>query len=84
MNIGKRLNELRNEKKMSLKELSEESKVAMSTLSRIEHGTMTGTLESHMSVCKALGVSLAEFYKGIETSMIKCYSVDGSPRQRRN
>jgi len=67
MNIGKRLRTLRSKKKMSLKELSKESKVAMSTLSRIEHGIMTGTLESHMQICKALDISLAEFYKGLET-----------------
>lgn len=51
---------------MTLKELSDKSDVAIATLSRMEHNIMTGTLESHMNICKALGVSLADFYREIE------------------
>ena len=66
MNIGSQLKALRKEKRMSLKELSQKSKVAEATLSRMEHGAMTGTLQSHMSICRALGVSLTDFYRKIE------------------
>lgn len=67
MKIGKKLKALRKEKKMTLKELSEKSGVQIATLSRIEHDIMTGTLQSHISICKALGVSLAAFYGEIES-----------------
>ena len=66
MKIGKKLRILRKNRKMTLKELSEKSGVQIATLSRIEHDIMTGTLDSHMSICKALGISLSEFYREIE------------------
>lgn len=71
MNIGKQLRKLRKEKKMSLKELSKKSKVAMATLSRMEHGLMTGTLKSHTNICKALGVSLVDLYREAENEQKK-------------
>jgi len=66
MKIGHKLKLLRKERKMTLKELSEKSGVAIATLSRMEHNIMTGTLASHMSICKELGVSLADFYREVE------------------
>jgi len=51
---------------MTLKELSEKSNVQVATLSRMEHDKMTGTLESHMAICKALGIPLSDFYREIE------------------
>jgi len=67
MKIGKKLKLLRKDRKMTLKELSKESGVAIATLSRMEHDIMTGTLESHISICKALGIGLADFYREVET-----------------
>jgi len=67
MKIGKKLKMLRKDRKMTLKELSEKSGVAIATLSRMEHDIMTGTLESHMNICKTLGVSLADFYRELES-----------------
>lgn len=66
MKIGKKLGTLRRERKMTLKELSEKSSVQVATLSRMEHDKMTGTLESHIAVCKALGIPLSDFYREIE------------------
>jgi transcriptional regulator with XRE-family HTH domain len=63
--IGKTINKLRTERKMTLVELSEKSGVALATLSRMENGKMTGTLESHMHICEALNVSLPELYKNL-------------------
>ncbi len=65
MLIGKRLKQLREEHKMTLKELSEKCGVQIATLSRIENLKMTGTLESHMNIAKALGVDITEFYKDV-------------------
>lgn len=66
MKIGKKLKALRKMRKMTLKELSEKSAVQIATLSRMEHDIMTGTLDSHMSICRALDVSLADFYRELE------------------
>ena len=62
MLIGKNLKELRERKDMSLKELSEKSGVQIATLSRIENLKMTGTINSHLSIAKALGVGLVDLY----------------------
>ena len=66
MTLGKKLRELRQQKDWSLAELSKHSGVALSSLSRIETGRMTGTLESHIQVARALGVRLAELYAGLD------------------
>jgi mannose-6-phosphate isomerase-like protein (cupin superfamily)/DNA-binding Xre family transcriptional regulator len=65
MNLGKTINRLRAERKMTLLELSKKSGVALASLSRIENGKMTGTLESHMKICDAFGLSLPELYSNI-------------------
>ena len=53
---------------MTLLELSKESGVALATLSRMENGKMTGTLESHMSICTALEMELPDLYKNLSQS----------------
>lgn len=62
MMIGRKIRELRQKKDWTLADLAKHSKVALSTLSRIETGKMTGTLESHIDIAKALGVRLPELY----------------------
>lgn len=66
MKVGKKLKLLRKERKLTLKELSDKSGVAIATLSRMEHDIMTGTIESHINICKSLGVNLADFYRELE------------------
>lgn len=66
MFIGNTLHAIRKSKKMSLTELSEKSGVQMATLSRIENMKMVGTLESHLSIAKALEIDVTELYKNIE------------------
>lgn len=68
MHIGTIIHKLRKEKKMTLLELSQKSGVALATLSRIENGKMTGTLESHMHIAEVLEVTLPEFYKDLVAS----------------
>jgi len=65
MYIGKRLKELRKSQGMSLTVLAEKSGVQIATLSRIEHMKMTGTIESHMNIAKALGIDITQLYAGI-------------------
>lgn len=66
MTIGKKIRQLRQGKGWSLAELAKHSGVALSTLSRIETGKMTGTLESHTDVARAMGVRLTELYASID------------------
>ena len=65
MYIGKRLREIRQAQGMSLTTLAEKSGVQIATLSRMENLKMTGTLESHMNIAKALGVDVTQLYTAI-------------------
>ena len=69
--IGARLRELRKAQKVTLIELAKASGVDAATISRIETGQMTGTLESHVKLTTALGAKLTELYAGIEETRIK-------------
>ncbi len=68
MHVGEIIHKLRKERKMTLLELSQKSGVALATLSRMENGKMTGTLESHMKICEALEVSLPDLYRDLSQS----------------
>lgn len=68
MHIGETIHKLRKERKLTLLELSNKSKVAVATLSRIENGKMTGTLKSHTMICDALDIKLPELYRGMSLS----------------
>lgn len=65
-NLGPRIRELRKQKNITLIELSQKTNVAQATLSRIETGTMIGTVESHMKIAEALGVGLADLYDSVD------------------
>ena len=65
MNLGDTIHAIRKERKMTLLELANKSGVALATLSRMENGKMTGTLESHMKICDALNVALPELYTNL-------------------
>lgn len=65
MNIGDTIHEVRKERKITLVQLAEKSGVALATLSRMENNKMTGTLESHMRICKVLGITLPDLYKNL-------------------
>ena len=68
MNLGETIHKIRKEREMTLLELAEKSGVALATLSRMENGKMTGTLESHMKICEALGIALPDLYKNLLAS----------------
>lgn len=71
MDIGFRIRQVRKEKNITLVELSKSTDVAQATLSRIETGDMTGTLECHSKVANSLGMSLSELYEGIDNRSAK-------------
>ncbi len=65
-NLGQRIRKLRKEKGITLVEIAKKTGVAQATLSRIETGTMLGTVESHEKIAEALGTGLSELYSGID------------------
>ena len=69
--LGARLRALRKSQKVTLVELAKASGVDAATISRIETGKMTGTLECHVRLATALGVKLTELYAGIEEARRK-------------
>lgn len=64
--LGERIRKLRKEKKLTLIEIAQKTGIAQATLSRIETGTMTGTVESHSKIAEAIGVGLAELYEFVD------------------
>lgn len=67
MKIGDRIRKFRKEKRLTLVELSKLSKVAVATISRMENNIMTGTIDAYASISKGLGMSLSEFFEGLDT-----------------
>jgi len=80
MHVGEIVHKLRKSRKMTLLELSNESGVALATLSRMENGKMTGTLESHMRICKALEINLPDLYRDLAASKKAVELRPGTPR----
>ena len=66
MKVGNRVRELRKAKKVTLVELSKQTGIAQATLSRIETGSMVGTVESHRKIAEALGLGLGELYAPLD------------------
>lgn len=66
MYIGKKIKELRKQQNMKLIDLAAKTGIQIATLSRIENCKMTGTLESHMQIAKALGTDVTLLYSDIE------------------
>ena len=65
MKVGQIIKKFRKDRRMTLTELSRKSGVAIATLSRMENGIMTGTLDSHTNICKALEITLSQLYKDL-------------------
>lgn len=68
MKVGPRIRELRKEQGITLVALAASADVDAATLSRIENSKMTGTIESHMQLCHALGVPLSQLYGSVDGS----------------
>lgn len=79
MNLGPQIKKLRTLKKLSLTELSQKSGVQIATLSRIEHGQMTGTLESHFNIAQALDIDIIELYQNITNEAPVLISDENEP-----
>ena len=79
--IGLKIRDLRRQKKITLIELSKLTGIAQATLSRIETGLMIGTVSSHQKIAEAIGVSLAELYREIDTRYEKTKHQNAAARK---
>ncbi len=60
--LGDRIHHLRKSRKLTLVELAKSTGIDQASLSRMENGKMTGTLDSHMLIADALGIRLSDLY----------------------
>lgn len=63
--LGDRIKSLRVARNLTLIEIAKKTGIDQATLSRIENGKMTGTLDSHMRIAEVLGVRLPELYEQV-------------------
>ncbi|MEW6663031.1 MAG: helix-turn-helix domain-containing protein [Bacillota bacterium] len=61
MDIGARIKQLREELGLSQNELARRAGIAQSSLSYLESGAKSPSVDTLLLICKALGVSLTEF-----------------------
>ena len=61
--LGKRIKSLRKAQRLTLVEVAKSTGIDQATLSRIENGKMTGTLDSHRLIAEALKIRLPELYE---------------------
>ena len=63
MDIGKRVRDLRTDKRLSQGELAQRARVARNTVSRIETGHLTPTVTMAAKLASALDVDLGELFE---------------------
>lgn len=59
--LGDHIRQLRNDRRWSLNELSARSKIAASTLSKVENGALSLTYDRLLQVAQGFGLTLSEF-----------------------
>ena len=82
--VGARLRVLRKSQRVTLTGLAKLSGVDAATISRIETGKMSGTLESHIRLAEALGWKLTDLYAGIEEIRAKRAATLQPPSQHKD
>lgn len=65
--LGMRIRYLRTQKKWSQEDLAFEAEINKNYISDLERGTRNPTVKVAEKIAKALGVTLAELFKGIQT-----------------
>ncbi len=63
--IGKRLKELRNGKKLTLKQFAERADLSVSLVSQIERAECAASISTLSKIVTVLNISLEEFFKNI-------------------
>ncbi len=63
--LGERIRTLRKDAKLTILDMAAKTSIDQATLSRIENGKMTGTLDSHRRIAEALGIRLPDLYESV-------------------
>ena len=69
MDLGQRIKGLRGSVRQ--REFAKRCKIDASTINKIEKGSLIGTLDIHIKICQALGISLSTLYKGVYEEKIR-------------
>ena len=69
--FGQSLKDIRKNKNITLKEMSELTGVQIATISRMENNKMVGALKSYVNIAKVLGLRLSELFNKLENR--QCY-----------
>jgi transcriptional regulator with XRE-family HTH domain len=86
--LGQRLRSLRRQQRLTLKDLSARSGVALSTLSKIELGQVAASYEKFTAVARALGVDIGRLFEAqpaapaagpVHTRFAETAGVDAGP-----
>lgn len=67
--VGARLRRIRKDQKLTLKQLSERSGVALSTLSKMELAQVSVSYEKLAAAARALGVDIAQLFSPVKTAL---------------
>ncbi|KAA8705109.1 helix-turn-helix domain-containing protein [Pseudomonas proteolytica] len=67
--VGARLRGIRKDQKLTLKQLSERSGVALSTLSKMELAQVSVSYEKLAAAARALGVDIAQLFSPVKTAL---------------
>ena len=67
--LGNRIRSLRKAKHLTIVEVAKSTGIDQATLSRIENGKMTGTLDSHRRIAESLGIRLTELYDSVMSEL---------------
>ncbi|MDP2904747.1 MAG: XRE family transcriptional regulator [Candidatus Omnitrophota bacterium] len=80
MNLGQRIKELRGP--LRQQEFAKRCRIDASTINKIEKGTLIGTLDIHIKICQALGISLSTLYKNVYEEKINPFESISQPEEK--
>ena len=80
MNLGQRIKELRGIVRQQ--EFAKRCHIDASTINKIEKGTLVGTLDIHIKICQALGISLSTLYKNVYEEKINSFESISHPEEK--
>ena len=66
MNIAKIISQIRREHQITQAELAKRSGLDFTTVSKLEKGSLIGTIKTHMKLAKAFDLSLRDFYNRLD------------------
>lgn len=75
MKIGRIIRKIRTGAGITQAELAKKSGLDFTTISKLEKGSLTGTITTHRKLAKAFGISLLDFYKELDEPAVPAAEV---------